>query len=320
MKVTKSTFNRLFSIFIMVMAVIFGVNGQVLMAEATLPDGGTSESGHPAEAGGAPAAGEAGNGGAARQDDGIKTETKGREHFNEKGIEYYNNDINEKIIKIRPMATPVDQISRYATTKSASSFVVEYWSIGTRPIRTIVKENTEASTGTSMVLKVEDPEMFTLDDTIRVVGVKAVTNYKGVAYSTITDAPTPDLVLCVCGKDTEGFPIVYAINGNMVSKQPIGVPALKQGQKLIRMAKSCGELDVQTGRFNNLPDSDIQYCQNFMIWLASSILRRTTQLSGLQRVSGGWLEKTSKLVILLLPMRSRRATPRMSELSQTWSW
>ena len=63
MKVTKSTFNRLFSIFIMVMAVIFGVNGQVLMAESALPDGGTSESGHPAEAGGAPAAGEAGNGG-----------------------------------------------------------------------------------------------------------------------------------------------------------------------------------------------------------------------------------------------------------------
>lgn len=118
----------------MVMAVIFGVNGQVLMAESALPDGGTSESGHPTEAGGAPAAGEAGNGGAARQDDGIKTETKGREHFNEKGIEYYNNDINEKIIKIRPMATPVDQISCYATTKSASSFVVEYWSIGTRPI------------------------------------------------------------------------------------------------------------------------------------------------------------------------------------------
>ena len=121
-----------------------------------------------------------------------------------------------------------------------------------------------------MVLKVEDPEMFTLDDTIRVVGVKAVTNYKGVAYSTITDAPTPDLVLCVCGKDTEGYPIVYAINGNMVSKQPIGVPALKQGQKLIRMAKSCGELDVQTGRFNNLPDSDIQYCQNFMIQVEQS--------------------------------------------------
>lgn len=266
----KSTFNRLLSIFLMVMAVIFGVNGQVLMAEANLPDGGTSESGHPAEAGGAPAAGEAGNGGAARQDDGIKTETKGRERYNENGTEYYLNDIDEKITKIRPMATPVDQISRYATTKSANSFVVEYWSIGTRPIKTTVKEATVESSGTSMVLKVEDPTMFTLDDTIRVVGVKAITNYKGVAYSTITDAPTPDLELCVCGKDTEGYPIVYAVNGKLINKQAIGIPALKKGQKLIRMAKSCGEMDVQTGRFNNLPASETQYCQNFMIQVEQS--------------------------------------------------
>ena len=152
----KSTFNRLFSIFIMVMAVIFGVNGNVIMAEAAkLPDGGSTESGSPAEAGGAPAAGEAGNGGAARQNEGIKSETQGREHYNENGTEYYLNDIDEKITKIRPMATPVDQISRYATTKSANSFVVEYWSIGTRPIKTTVKETTVESTGTSMTLKVD---------------------------------------------------------------------------------------------------------------------------------------------------------------------
>ena len=266
----SNKFNRLLSIFLMVMAVILGVNGQVIMAEAALPDGGSTESGHAAEAGGAPAAGEAGNGGAARQDDGIKTETKGREHFNENGTEYYLNDINDKITKIRPMATPVDQISRYATTISADSFVVEYWSIGTRPIKTTVKEATEESNGTSMVLKVEDPAMFTLDDTIRVVGVKAITNYKGVDYSTITDAPTPDLELCVCGKNTEGYPIVYAVNGKLVNKQAIGIPALKKGQKLLRMAKSCGELDVQTGRFNNLPTADIQYCQNFMIQVEQS--------------------------------------------------
>lgn len=267
----KSTFNRLLSVFLMVMAVIFGVNGQVIMAEAALPDGGTTESGHAAEAGGATAAD---NAGAARQDDGIATEGKGREHFNKNGTEFYENDINDKITKIRPMATPVDQISRYATTKSASSFVVEYWSIGTRPIKTTVKEKTNVSTGTSMVLKVEDAEMFTLDDTIRVVGVKAITNYKGVSYSTIKDAPTPDLELCVCGKDTEGYPIVYAVNGNLVNNQAIGIPALSEGQVLIRMAKSCGELDVQTGRFNNLPDSEIQYCQNFMIQVEESTFNK----------------------------------------------
>lgn len=271
MKKTRQTFSWLMSVFIMVLAAIFGVNGSVLMAEAgNLPDGGTTNSGSPAEAGGATAAGEAGNGGAAAGSDGIATETQGRENFNENGTEYYQNDINEKITKIRPMATPVDQISRYATAKSASSFVVEYWSIGTRPINTTLSEATEVSTGTSMVLKVEDPDMFTLDDTIRVVGVKAVTNYKGVAYSTITDKPTPDLELCVCGRDTDGQPIVYAVNGNLVNGQAIGIPALSKGQKLIRMAKSCGELDVQTGRFNNLPQADIQYCQNFMIQVEQS--------------------------------------------------
>ena len=36
------------------------------------------------------------------------------------------------------------------------------------------------------------------------------------------------------------------------------------------MAKSCGEMDVQTGRFNNLPASETQYCQNFMIQVEQS--------------------------------------------------
>lgn len=272
MKRTKSTWNRLMGVVIMLLALVFGVNGQVLMAEATqLPDGGTTDSGHAAEAGGAPAAGEDGNGGAGRQNEGIATETHGRTVTTEEGdIDYYSNEIDKKITKIRPMATPVDQISRYATSKKSGSFVYEYYSIGTRPIKTTVKEVTTESTSSSMVLKVEDPDMFTLDDTIRVVGVKAITNYQGVAYSTINDKPTPDLELCVCGKDSEGQPIVYAVNGNIISKQPIGIPALTKGQVLIRMAKSCGELDVQTGRFNNLPTKDVQYCQNFMIQVEQS--------------------------------------------------
>lgn len=272
MKVTKSTFNRLFSIIIMAVAFVIGANGSVLMA-AALPDAGVTNSGNPAEAGGASAAGEAGNGGAAVQNDGIATETRGREVTHERGdYDFYSKDINDKITKIRPAATPVDQISRYATSKPADSFVVEYYSVGTRPIRTTLKEPTDESTGSSIVLKVEDPDMFTLDDTIRVVGVKAITDYNGVAYDAEANkgVPTPDLVLCVCGKDTDGYPIVYAINGKLINKQAIGVPALSKDQKLIRMGKSCGELDVQTGRFNNLPTNDIQYCQNFMIQVEQS--------------------------------------------------
>ncbi len=274
MKRTKQTFSWLMSVFIMVLATIFGVNGSVLMAEAAqLPDGGTTNSGSAAEAGGATAAGEAGNGGAANQNDGIATETRGRETTTADGnSEYYLKDVNDKITKIRPSATPLDQISRYATSKSAKSFIVKYYSIGTRPIKTTVTKATEVSTGSSIVLEVDDPDMFTLDDTIRVVGVKAITDYKGVAYTADANKgkPTPDLELCVCGKDSNGMPIVYAVNGNLIQGQAIGVPALTKGQVLIRMAKSCGELDVQTGRFYNLPTTDEQYCQNFMIQVEQS--------------------------------------------------
>lgn len=261
------------SVVVMALAAIFGVDGSVLMAEAaTLPDGGTTEGGHAAEAGGAGAAGEAGNGGAGAQHDGIATETNGRETMAGNNDEFYQKDVDKKITKIRPAATPLDQISRYANTKSADSFVVKYYSIGTRSIKTTVKTATSVSTGSSIVLEVEDPDMFTLDDTIRVVGVKAVTDYKGVAYTADVNkgVPTPDLELCVCGKDSNGMPIVYAVNGNLIQNQAIGVPALEKGQVLIRMAKSCGELDVQTGRFYNLPTTDLQYCQNFMIQVEQS--------------------------------------------------
>ncbi len=270
---TKKTMSWLMSVVVMALAAIFGVDGSVLMAEAaTLPDGGTTEGGHAAEAGGAGAAGEAGNGGAGAQHDGIATETNGRETMAGNNDEFYQKDVDKKITKIRPAATPLDQISRYANTKSADSFVVKYYSIGTRSIKTTVKTATSVSTGSSIVLEVEDPDMFTLDDTIRVVGVKAVTDYKGVAYTADVNkgVPTPDLELCVCGKDSNGMPIVYAVNGNLIQNQAIGVPALEKGQVLIRMAKSCGELDVQTGRFYNLPTTDLQYCQNFMIQVEQS--------------------------------------------------
>lgn len=261
---------------LLALACLFGVNGQVIMANsADLPDAGVTSSGSASEAGGTSEAGGKGNGGAGNGNDGISTDSGGREAMEAQGdMDFYSKDIDDKITKIRPMATPVDQISRFADAKKATSFEVKYYSIGTRPIKTKVKVGTEESTGTSMVLQVEDPTMFTLDDTIRVVGVKAVTNYKGQAYADLkaknSKLVIPDLVLCVCGRDDNGMPIVYAVNGNDVNGQPLGIPQLSAGQVLIRMAKSCGELDVQTGRFNNLPTGEMQYCQNFMIQVEMS--------------------------------------------------
>ena len=236
-------------------ALLTGASSGVMLADASsLPDAGVTN---------------AGDGGNSGGTDGIATETQGRQDGDS---EFYTKDIDKRIIKIRPMATPVDQISRYAKAQPCDSFEAKYYSVGTRPIScTTTAAIAAQESGASVALPVDDANMFTLDDTIRVVGVKGKFNDKGVAYDE-DDENTPDLVLCVCGRnDSTSMPVVYAVNGNKDSDgQTTRLPAIPKGTTLVRMGKACGELDVQTGRFNNIPMPEIQYCQNFMIQVEQS--------------------------------------------------
>ena len=253
MKKTKNFFGWLMGMVLMLATMITGAQAGVMLADASnLPDAGKTNSG-------------AGNDNA----DGIATESEGRADGDP---EFYTKDIDARIVKIRPMATPIDQISRYAKAQHSDSFEVKYYSVGTRPIRCQTSDAVNAQdSGASISLPVDDANMFTLDDTIRVVGVKGVYDENGVAYDQ-DDENTPDLVLCVCGRNNEtSMPVVYAVNGNKDSNdQTIWVPAIPAGTTLVRMGKACGELDVQTGRFNNIPTAEIQYCQNFMIQIEQS--------------------------------------------------
>lgn len=251
----KKAFSVVSSLLLTLLTVLVGASSGVIMADATaLPDAGKINSGE----------GDVGLGAS-----GIATESEGR---HDGDPEFYTKDIDQRIVKIRPMATPIDQISRYAKAQSSDSFEVKYYSVGTRPISCKVSgEVTAQSAGASITLPVDDPNMFTLDDTIRVVGVKGKYDEKGVAYEA-SDVNAPDLVLCVCGRnDSTSMPTVYAVNGALDSKgQPTWVPAIASGTTLVRMGKACGELDVQTGRFNNIPTAETQYCQNFMIQVEQS--------------------------------------------------
>lgn len=244
----------------MALAALCG-GGAGMAAAGPLPDAGKTDGG--AEGDGATSAEE--------KHAGIATETWGRLNGDP---DFYMDDVDRRIVKIRPMATPIDQISRYARSSKSDSFEVKYYSVGTREVKCEVTKRMEAMTGgASTVLEVSDPNMFTLDDTIRVVGVKGVTDPStGRSYDG-ESGPVPDLVLCVCGKDpATNMPTVYAVNGIMdpVGKQPTWVPVINRFTTLVRMGKACGELDVQTGRFNNIPMPEKQYCQNFMIQVEQS--------------------------------------------------
>ena len=251
----KKATNFICHMVLTVLAFVTGASSGVMIANATnLPDAGKTTGG---------ADGEGGN-------DGIATETAGRENGDGN---FYLSDVDQRIVKIRPMATPIDQISRYAKSGHTDSFEVKYYSVGTREIKCVTNAQVEKQvSGASVSLPVADVNMFTLDDTIRVVGVKAITKPDGTAYDPETDSNIPDLQLCVCGKATDtNLPTVYAVNGNKdESGQPIRLPAIPSGTTLVRMGKACGELDVQTGRFNNIPMPETQYCQNFMIQVEQS--------------------------------------------------
>lgn len=244
----KKAIKTIFNVALLLLSVVVGATSGVFMATASnLPDAGKTIAGDGAE--------------------GIATETVGRE---EGDPNFYLADVDKRIIKIRPMATPIDQISRYAKATPCNSLEVKYYSVGTRPITCKTSgEITKQTSGASISLPVDDANMFTLDDTIRVVGVKATHDDKGVAYDP-TEAP--DLVLCVCGRDAStNMPTVYAVNGDKDSNgYTTLVPAIAEGTTLVRMGKACGELDVQTGRFNNIPMPETQYCQNFMIQVEQS--------------------------------------------------
>lgn len=254
MKKTKSILSIVCSFLLTMLAYVTGTSGVTMAAASNLPDAGVTTGGA---------------GGIGNDTDGMGTESAGRQ---EGDPEFYTKDIDKRITKIRPMATPIDQISRYAKAQPSDSFEVKYYSVGTRPITCKTADAvTEQSTGASISLPVDDPNMFTLDDTIRVVGVKGKYDEKGKAYDE-SDENAPDLVLCVCGRnDSTSMPTVYAVNGNLDSKQQATlVPAIPAGTTLVRMGKACGELDVQTGRFNNIPSAEVQYCQNFMIQVEQS--------------------------------------------------
>ena len=106
---------------------------------------------------------------------GGSTATTGIEVTEDTDPDYYAKEIDKRITKMRPMRTPIDQITRKASTISRSgSMVVQYYSVATRPIRTTVKTQVTAMTSGqgSTTVQVDDGSIFSLTDTIRVVGVK----------------------------------------------------------------------------------------------------------------------------------------------------
>ena len=126
------------------------------------------------------------------------------------------NEIDRQIVKIRPMATPVDQLSRCAGSKHAGSMIVDYHNVDTKPTSAKLRtsyvapatEDDVDSDASRVKLYTDNDNIFDATDTILVQGVSG--------YNADGTLSSNELVLYVTSRDEEGGIYAMPVNGKKI--------------------------------------------------------------------------------------------------------
>lgn len=166
------------------------------------------------------------------------------------------NAIDQAIVKVRPMATPLDQISRLGHVRNVDSMVVDFYSVDTRADRDTVRSCTRLAKvdGTDEVLfsvEMDHPSRFEVTDTFA-----------------RADDPAGSMFYIVA-KDAAG-----KLTCVLLSDDPDSEEALEEGEEMVRMGRAATELDVQTPQFAALPTKRNNYCQIFKMQVEQSLVMK----------------------------------------------
>ena len=182
------------------------------------------------------------------------------------------NEIDQQIVKIRPMSTPIDQISRFAGSKHAGSMVVDYYRVDTKPTNAILSEDIPATDTTGLdgsptiFINTSNDDIFDPTDTILVSGIPGY-NADGRTES------AQDLILYVVERNANGVSVM-AVNGPTVNGVTNCFPFIPADTTLVRMGRAASELDVQSPQFEALPTKGRNLCQIFKMQVEQSTLQR----------------------------------------------
>ena len=191
---------------------------------------------------------------------------------NEASPSLLRNEIDDRIVKIRPMSTPIDQLSRWAGARLCGSMIVDYYSVDTKPTDTTLKfeyeeEGTSGAGGYPIAtIYTDNDSMFEPSETILVPEVSG--------YESDGTTQMGTLVLYVVSKPESGGLCVIAANGKRVEGEANCVPSISQGAQLVRMGRAAAELDVQTAQFEALPTKSRNYCQIFKAQVEQSTFQK----------------------------------------------
>lgn len=188
----------------------------------------------------------------------------------ENSPELLRNAVDSRITKIRPMATPIDQISRMSGVKHVNSMMVNFYSVDSKPVTTEVAKRlnlgaTEAKPEVGKVLKltVKDASMFNATDTVMFPAHSLTADGKsGVALTAyVSEVLTP-------ADDDHQLMLSFFEDYN---------GEIQAGETVVRMGRAASELDVQTGSYIAVPVHDYNYCQIFKMQIEQSTLMRLAE-------------------------------------------
>lgn len=174
----------------------------------------------------------------------------------EASADLLTNDIDSRIVKIRPTATPVDQISRLGGARQSKSMVTEYYSVDTPPGETALDRSAAIMSADSVItLSLKKPEVLSATDTIL------------VPDALDADGGKIAVVLYVESVEATGVKCRPATDVAAGTRLPTGA-------KVIRMGRAAAEMDVQTTHAQALPVKKSNYCQIFKAQVEQSMLMR----------------------------------------------
>lgn len=166
------------------------------------------------------------------------------------------NEIDRRVVRVRPSSTPLDQISRLAGSRRTGSMKVEYYSVETKaPEATVKTWEAGREAGGPVTLTIEEAGLLEVSETFMV--------------PTLTDKAGNPAVFYVAAVATSG-----RITAMPVNPGPDGAGAVAAGGKIVRMGRAATELDVQTPQFQALPSKEWNQCQIFKAQIEESTLHR----------------------------------------------
>lgn len=172
------------------------------------------------------------------------------------------SSIDDRITRIRPSSTPLDQISRMAGARHSGSMKVEYYSVDIKAGSTTVAVPVAGkiySNEDLIKLTVSDNGFLSKSDT--------------VFFPTIMTTEGEPLIGYVAEADGRNISIM-PVNTVPDSNDEFQLPMFTKETQIVRMGRAAGELDVQTPQFNSLPVKNDNYCQIFKSQIEESMLQR----------------------------------------------